>query len=430
MPSTKLTLRHRRALLDRLIEQPSLLDRVQELAASQLARAIRHIGLEDAGALLALASAAQLGEIFDEELWVSDAPGVDESFDAQRFGLWLTVLLESGVAFTVQKLLALDEDFLVLALSHHILVIDVEQLAVSMSRGDRSDDDDLLDKQLESTLYMELEEYRVIAKHEQHWESICAILSELNEQHFTELTRILGRCVDLSETYIEDHGGLSEVLSEAEALADEVAGSRADRREQQGYVAPSSARAFLGLCLQSDEQTLWAAREPDAITRAHFRVQPSERPAARLSAAPLLTRGGTDPLLELLVEAEQEASRDEPSPRRLTAPLAKKRAVDLQQLLTALRTDEPALYDKLALQLAYLANVLLAGHEHEGRRLRPGEALQAALEVCERGVQRAKKLEASSKRAASALLREHGLVKLFQLGFKPWLRPTKRAAGA
>lgn len=426
MPGQKLIVHHRNALLERVLAQPQLLTRVQQLAPSSLARAINHIGLEDAAELVAMASADQLSAIFDEELWVSSEPGVDETFDSERFALWLTVLLESGDGFAARKLLELDEDFLTMALSHHLFVIDVEALAVSMARDERSDDEDLIDKRLEGTLYLELEEYRVIATNERSWEAISAVLRELNEQHFADLSRILGRCCQLSESYIEEHGGLLEVLTQAESLAEEVAGARSDRREQQGYVAPSSARAFLGLCLQLSDREVLASDRLDAVTAAHFRALPTRGVS---QPAPLaLPNEHDDALVLLLAEAEREEPAIQPSKRLKTGTVAQRHAV--QEAMTAFRTDQPTLYDKLALELAYLANVLLAGHMLDGRRMRPAEAFEAALQVCELGAEHAARLTKSEKRQrdVSGTVSELGLVKLFQLGFRHWGKPQSTKA--
>ena len=87
MTSENLAVRGAGALLRRMLEQPDLALQVQRLEAPVLARVIESVGLEDAGELVALASAAQLTHIFDHELWVSESVGEDEHFDV-RFALF------------------------------------------------------------------------------------------------------------------------------------------------------------------------------------------------------------------------------------------------------------------------------------------------------------------------------------------------------
>ena len=69
-------------LLARILEEPNLIDTVQSLDCRTLGKVIRHIGLEDCGELVALATTNQLKKIFDEDLWLLKRPGEDESFDA------------------------------------------------------------------------------------------------------------------------------------------------------------------------------------------------------------------------------------------------------------------------------------------------------------------------------------------------------------
>src|SRR5262245_5080318 len=92
-----------RTLLAHLLDERELVAAIQGLEPRTLARLIDHVGLADAGELIALATTEQLARVFDEDLWVSDRPGADERFDAARFLLWLEVMLEAGAAFTAAR---------------------------------------------------------------------------------------------------------------------------------------------------------------------------------------------------------------------------------------------------------------------------------------------------------------------------------------
>lgn len=78
-------------LLNSILDQPELPAIIRSLDAGVLARLIRHIGLEDSAKIISLANTDQLKCILDEDLWHSEAPGQDEVFDADRFGLWLEI---------------------------------------------------------------------------------------------------------------------------------------------------------------------------------------------------------------------------------------------------------------------------------------------------------------------------------------------------
>lgn len=386
------------ALLNRILAQPALVQQVQELRPAALLTLIERVGLEDAGELVAMASTAQLEEIFDHDLWHAAQAGEDEAFDASRFALWLEVMLEAGPAFAARKLLSLDEELVTFALSCHVLVVDIEALALDMSSSERSDDDDQLDKQLECALHHELEEYRVIARDPRSWEAVLAVLLELNEQHFHDLQRLLGRCCDLSERYIEDHGGLYQVLSAQESLFEDIADAREQRRAERGYVAPAAAVSFLAHSCDESEAQLAAASAPDPVTRAYFRAVSSVTPDTR--------RQEQGELALLLAEGESPAVRRLPSARTRW----------LGEALLWLAQNDATLHGTRLLELAYLGNVLLSGSALHGRKLRPVEAALAAARLCELGAERLAKLQRRRQLPARAIA-EHTLVKLFRLGF-------------
>ena len=85
-----------RRLLDRILDAPHLARVVPQLPPQVLHRVIQHCGLEDCGELVALLTPEQLARVFDLDLWRAAQPGMDEQFDADRFGVWIEVLVESG----------------------------------------------------------------------------------------------------------------------------------------------------------------------------------------------------------------------------------------------------------------------------------------------------------------------------------------------
>ena len=73
--------------LQRILDSPHLAKAVARLQPELLHRVIQKVGLEDAAELVALATPEQLSRVFDLDLWQAARPGVEEQFDAARFGI-------------------------------------------------------------------------------------------------------------------------------------------------------------------------------------------------------------------------------------------------------------------------------------------------------------------------------------------------------
>src|SRR3954470_16419751 len=97
-----------RPLLERLVNAPDFTAIVPALQPETLHQVIQTCGLEDSADLVALATPAQLEHILDADVWRAGTPGGNESFDADRFGLWIAVLMQSGAAVAAEKVKGLD----------------------------------------------------------------------------------------------------------------------------------------------------------------------------------------------------------------------------------------------------------------------------------------------------------------------------------
>ncbi|WP_437274360.1 DUF6178 family protein [Sorangium sp. So ce375] len=415
-----------RHLVARLLEQPDLVRLVRGLGGPVLLRLIRHIGLEDAGEIVALATTEQLKGIFDEDLWRSERPGKDEAFDPERFALWLEVMLEAGEAFAAQKIAELDEDFVTMALCKQVLVIDVDGLSVQMSSGEHSDDDDLLEKALEGCQYQEFEEFRVIAKDPRSWDAILLVLVELDREHHALLRALLERCCAISTEYIEESGGLYDVLTSEEMLESDVAAEREERREREGFVAPSAALSFLELSRVTPLEETLRSRTYDAVTRAHFRAEARARPAAAPTRRPASREDEDAPAaedLESFLEVLREADVLPPATEQRLLAAGAERGEDLlfTQAIREVMARDAALYGKRLMELSYLVNVLISGCSHDGRALRPFEAVEAALCTCNLGLERLLGAGAERRRPSTdelvSSVAEHDAVKAFMAGW-------------
>jgi hypothetical protein len=387
-------------LLKHVLENPALVAAVRELPPAALGKLIDRIGLEDAGELVALATTAQLERIFDEDVWRSERAGEDPHFDPARFALWLEVMLEAGEQAVVERLSELPLDFVVLAVHRLVLVIDMDALAVELSDG--GDDLDPIEKVLESCLCEEWEEFRLIARDGSAWDTIFGVLMALDRNHHDLLRKILEHCRFLSSEYIDENGGLYQVLTSDEMLESDAGAARDTRRAEAGYVAPSDAKSFLELARRG----LGAASERDPVSRAYFReLGAFPTRAATASAAP---NRPVAKLMGLLAKAQVIEAQSEPgSPPRSERPL--------DAAMSKLRESHPEAYAKRLEELVYLANVLVAGWAPDNRRLRPIEALELATGVSSDGL-----LQAVAEKNAKPeqLLLDTPLDLLFRRGWK------------
>lgn len=422
---------HRPAhLLNHILDQPGLVEIIQNLDTGVLARLIEHIGLEDCAEIVAMTTVEQLRRLFDIDLWRDAAPGHDERFDADRFCLWLEVMLEAGPAFAASKIAQLDEDLVVLALCKQLLVIDLDELALSMSQPWRSDEEDLIDKELESCLGQEFEQYLVIARHHRFWEPILTLLLELNEHDFAFLVRLLERCCRISAEYIEDNGGLYRVLTGAQMIESDLAAEREERRRAEGFVAPAAAAAFLSRPRGMAMNRI-ATAVPDPATRDYFRALHTR--SATGDNLQQGARSGPERIgrrvanfLEVLHKAQviEDTGRrwlieDGPSDRP---------GLPVSQAMQLLRLEQPELYSVRLEELSYLANVLISGCAYRDRRFRPIEAAQAAVSTANLGAEHL--VHAASAQArhtieanlsgpqAAELMRRHSLMQLFNTGWR------------
>jgi hypothetical protein len=377
-------------LLYTILEHPELVAAVTELSGASLGRLIEQVGLEDAGEIVALASHAQLAEVFDRDLWQADAPGADEDFQPARFALWLHVLGEAGEAFLCERLVALPRDLLVLAVHRLCLVLDLDSLAGEAAAA--GEDFDWTEKALDSTLYEEWEEFRLIARDSAHWDVLWNALLSLDRDHHHVLRAVVESCAALDADFIEDNGGLYEVLTSSEMLEQDVASERLDRRARQGYVAPADARAFLTLARRGEP-----ARERDPITRAYFRElgSPVPGPVGLVANSDSSASPGLQALHALVAGTPAPApirGARGPSPRepreRPRAGLSRRGDSLLEAALAELEVALPAVFSERMEELAYLANVLLAGSATRGQKPRPVEALETTLAVVTAGLER------------------------------------------
>lgn len=343
------------AFLAQLLDRPQLMAQVRRLDGERLAGLIRHIGVDDAGELLALVSSKQLVELFDGELWRND--GAEEHLDPARFARWLEVLLESGAAFAAKRMAALPEELFTHALGGHLMVLDLDALSTA---AEMDGVDDATDKALSGPLSIEIDQYLLLSRGHDGWDALVEVVLALDQSHEERLRSTLDRlCAATMEAV--DESGLFTVLSEAEALAEDAVAEREERRAARGYVSTSDARAFLAL--DDDREVLVATPERDAITKAYFRRL---KPSQPVRAVP-------SDLAARLDELDLAPALPEPNTQRLG------------EALRALHESDPTKHAERLEELAYLTNLLVAVAPND-ERPRPADAAHRAMAACGRAL--------------------------------------------
>lgn len=389
-------------LLERLLDTPNLPQVIRDLDPQILHRLVRVVGLEDCGEIVSLATPGQLMRVFDVDLWSSDRPGNAEGFDADRFGLWLEVLVESGASNAALKVAGLDVDFVTAAMVEHVVVIDqTAEVAAAHVRQFVNDSQEeqlferpsIVDRIREGGVTSELGGYAIVAKHSDSWDALVAVLGALHDEHQDFFQGLMRRCCSVSAKQIDVSGGLYELLNAPEQLRFDVAFEREQRREGQGYVTAPQAAAFLQsarrIGLRAD-----VAPARDDVTRAYFRElerRPrwSERePAAPPRDAESSTR--SEPGMASFMETLREAGVVTDTPRALLAE-GNVAASDRRSTLTGhmqfvSEHDEDA-FTRRNEELGYLANVLVSGCSFNSGQFSTADAQDAVVATCNLGLE-------------------------------------------
>lgn len=366
-------------------------------------------------------------------MWRPAQPGLDEQFDADRFGLWLEVMMEAGATAAAQKLAEVDVDLAAAAFAQHVLVFD--PAAVS-SPAPMDGGEETTVRPLHDGLDCEIGGYRVVARRTDSWDAIVAMLVSLDAEHHDYFHCVMRGCRSLSNSEFEIDG-LDDLLSDGDQVVFDLAFARERRREQQGYVTPAQARAFLQMSRQvrPGHDTTPPA---DPVARAYFRAIDWTTPAnadsgsRRLPTAsgiPSASEGSADAvaaIVDVLLDAGIL-----PQPPRALLDRPQSHATRLARIQTQMQfageVDYPA-WSMRNQELAFLANTIIAGCSIQARPFTAQEASDAAVAVCNLGLENwprhwflANAGSSSVVDAGPALpddfLVGHDLVSVFQVGW-------------
>src|SRR4051794_37113523 len=164
--------------LARLLETPHLARLVPHLPPETLHQLIRYRGLEACGEIVASATADQLTSVFDLDLWRNPQPGLDEQFDAERFGEWIDVLVDAGASWAARTVARMDVNLVIAGFSRYLRVFDVATLAAVVSSEDEPMD--VHDTAPFNGLACEVGGYVVRARRDDAWDAIVTALHALD----------------------------------------------------------------------------------------------------------------------------------------------------------------------------------------------------------------------------------------------------------
>ena len=393
---------HRDVFLERILAVPHLAQVVPQLQPEVLHRVIQRYGLEDCISLVALATPGQLARVFDLDLWRPAAPGLDEQFDADRFGTWLEVMVDAGVSSAAATLAAMDVDLVAGGLIQHVRVFDYAAVAPYVTL----DGDLTPGLGFDDRPRCEVGGYVLSATRADCWAAITTALIALADEHGARFHHVMAACRRLSNSRpeIDVH---DQAPADEQAMFD-LAVDREARQDAQGYVAPAQARAFLQASRRIDlRQGTPPPRDP--MTTAYFsgieHVAPAEDVTPEAVAA----------MLDLLREA---GVMPRPSQARLEgAQSGTPRLVRITALLEFVHGRNSEAYAMRNAELVYLANVIAAGTTIQSRSVSEDEASSAAVAVCNLGLENWPAQWTSGQELSDDLLMHHDLVSVFQVGW-------------
>jgi hypothetical protein len=422
-------------LLDRILAVPQLAHVVPRLQPEVLHRVVQQCGLEECGPLVALATPGQLARVFDLDLWRPAAHGREEQFDGNRFGAWLEVMVEADVSGAATTLAAMDVDLIAAGFVEHVRVFDAAAVAPYVTLdGDVASTGIAVD----DTIRYEVGGFLVSAKSRAFWDAMTAVLSALAEVHAGAFNRIMRRCCRLSNSRPEVDG-LDDLLGTNEQAMFDLALDREGRRTLQGYVTPAQARAFLQTSRRIDLRE-GALPPRDPMTHAHFTAMEAQDATDRDEASPRrvspdrveaveVDAAASADAIAALVGALNEAGATRAPRALLDSP--EKSVPRLSRVRAHLRFVHDRDADVFAMrnaELAYLANVMIAGSTIQSRPIAEQEASNAAVAICNLGLENwpVQWLAGEIRRGLSTasvvelpedFLIRHDLVSVFQVGW-------------
>lgn len=433
--------------LARLLDSPLLARVVPHLPAEALCGLIRVQGLDASAELVTLATPAQLNAVLDIDLWRHAQPGLDDTFDADRFGEWLEALAEIGSSEAARMVAALDREVVVAGLSRYLRVFDPgifepvaqsDDEAIDRHEAMREGDSIGVDATASGEgLECHVGGYIIRARRSDRWDAIVSLLAALDAEHNNEFHALMEGCRRLGNSRPEVDG-LDDLLMAPEQQLHDLAIGREQRRSQQGYATPADARAFLEIARRPRAaRSVASTLSLNPIVAAYFRAVDEEPEsstgAAPVSSAPPSATGtpvvaissgdgaspieSLDAVMEILVDAGVMPERPRALMASSEADATAHRLTHLRRMMARVHDTDAGLYFTRTRELAFLANALVAGCGLQSRPFTPQEAADAAAAICNLGLARE-----TGAMEPNAWLMNHDLVSAFEVGWSALYR--------
>jgi hypothetical protein len=360
-------------------------------------RVIGVYGLEDCGELLAHATPAQLSRIFDLDLWRPARPGLDEQFDAERFGIWIEVLVDAGADLAAEKLSHIPVEQLIPGFAHHVRVFDIAAIAPY----DTIDGERIESRAPDAALTGDIGGYHLVARRDDAWQAIAAVLLSLDAHHRGRFDELMSALRSLSNS-TRELDGLHALLETGQQMMLDAGTERERRRKKLGFASPADARAFLQM---SRSVRPGVVPPPNPLARAYFRsIDISPAPAESEAR-----KAETDAdVIELLTEAGV-VPRQQPQGLLTGAQESSDRLPELNRYMRVVFERNQVAYEERHAEMAYLANALIAGCSIQSRPFTVQESSDAAAAVCNLGL--------AKSSLPDDYLVGHDLIGIFQIGW-------------
>lgn len=420
-----------RALLTTLTDSPALPALVAKLEPRALGRLVAEVGLEDSAALVEHASATQVAYLVEESVWVSVKPGDPESLSVPELLRWFDLWIDIGGGFVAEKLFDLGEDFCALCFSKLIVV-------AGLNLGPERQDE----------FSRVIGSYLVRSRFEDEWDSVQAALSALWDKQPNFLETLFARL-----SFQHSILGFADEDDMESILEADLSHARETSKEQQGFVAATTAGALLSSVARAELEALANEQVYDPDTEQYFlRRARANAQEQMLAAADPVDVGGRS------AQAEPKNSDDDSSEQReaeldelqkelerfeilhdrgvelLAGPASSAQARDptfaIRAGLSALQHDVER-FEARTNELVYLSNLVMAGLT---ATLSEVAAANLVLATCNLGgsyllwAQAREAQESEANPFAEMLFEEPGLVRLFRIGWNLLARLPVQAA--
>ena len=305
------------------------------------------------------------------------------------------MLIDAGDRVAAEKLAGMPLPQLVAGFAQYARVFDLGSvISFETTSGERWD----YSGPVQGRTGIEIGGYHVTARREDSWDAVAAVLVALESYEPDRFHELMAAVRALSNSRPEEDG-FHSLLHDREQTMFDVAFERERRRDERGFASPADARAFLQMSRSVTPESI----QPNPMASHYQRsikidaagdeatVSAAEHEAVELLAdAGVITMAAPQALLGSGDHAPASSSR-------------------LERDLRVVFETNAAAYGDRNFELAYLANVLLAGCSIQARPFTTKEASDAAVAICNLGLERLA--------PSNDYLLTHDLIGVFQVGW-------------